>query len=115
MLIKENLVKTLKPYVDFADELADRIMYESVYLGKTVYVVTQYTKRSKYEVLEAVVSTMRYNPRKGNKSFTVEGLWANGNYYNGTFRLNSIGKTVFLNPMAAHRMCLDKNGGQSDG
>jgi hypothetical protein len=115
MLVKESLVKILEPYMDCPTEMADRIMYESVYLGKTVYVVTQYTKRSKYEVLEAVVSTMRYNPRKSNKSFTVEGLWANGNYYNGTFRLNSIGKTVFLNPLAAHRMCLDKNGGQSDG
>lgn len=115
MLVKESLVKILEPYMECPNEIADRIMYESVYLGKTVYVVTQYTKRSKYEVLVAIVSTMRYNPRKGNKSFTVEGLWTNGNYYNGTFKLNSIGKTVFLNPLDAHRKCFDKNGGQSDG
>ena len=43
MLVKESLVKILEPYVDFPDEMADRIMYESVYLGKKVYVVTQYS------------------------------------------------------------------------
>ena len=109
MLVKENLVKTLESYVDFPDELADRIMYESVYLGKTLYVVTQYSRRSKYEVVEAIVTTMRYNPQKDTKSFTVQGKYSNKNNYNGTFGLTSIGKTVFLNPWEAHRNCVSKN------
>ena len=110
MLVKENLVKTLESYVDFPDELADRIMYESVYLGKTLYIVTQYLRRSKYEVVKAVVTTMRYNSHKDTKSFTVEGKYANNNNYNGTFRLTSLGKTVFINPYQAQCACLTKNG-----
>ena len=114
MFVKESLVKILEPYVDFPDEMADRIMYESVYLGKKVYVVTQYSRHSKYEVVEATVTTMRYNPQKNTKSFSVDGKWSRGNYYNGTFKLNSVGKTVFLNPWQAYKQCLDKNGGQVD-
>lgn len=115
MLVKENLIKTLETYVDFPDELADRIMYESVYLGKTLYIVTQYLRRSKYEVVKAVVTTMRYNSRKDTKSFTVEGKYANNNNYNGTFRLTSLGKTVFINPYQAQCACLTKNGEKNDG
>ena len=81
MLVKENLVKTLESYVDFPDELADRIMYESVYLGKTLYVVTQCSRRSKYEVVKVVVTSTRYNSRKDTKSFTVEGKYTNNNNY----------------------------------
>lgn len=110
MLVKESLVKILEPYVDFPDELADRIMYESVYLGKKVYVVTQYTRYSKYEVVEAVVTSTRYNSRKDTKSFTVEGKYANNNNYTGTFRLTSLGRTVFINPYQAQRACSTKNG-----
>lgn len=115
MFVKESLVKMLEPYVDFPDEFADRIMSESVYLGKKVYVVTQYSKRSKYEVVEAPVTILRYNPQKDTQSFTVAGKWGNENYYNATFRLNSIGKTVFLNPWQAYKQCLDKNEGQDNG
>lgn len=110
MFLKESLVKILDSWVDCPEDLADRIMYRSVYLGKKVYVVTQYSRHAKYEVVEATVTTMRYNPRKDTRSFTVEGKWGNGNCYNGTFRLNSIDKTVFLNPREAYRNCLDKNG-----
>lgn len=115
MLTKENLVKTLEPYVDFPDEMADRIMYESVYLGKKVYVITQYSRHSKYEVVEATVTTMRYNSRKNTKSFTVEGKYANKNNYNGTFRLTSLGKTVFINSYQAQRACSIKNGEKNNG
>ena len=110
MLVKESLVKILEPYVDFPDELADRIMYESVYLGKKVYVVTQYSRHSNYEVVEAVVTSTRYNSRKDTKSFTVEGKYANNNNYTGTFRLTSLGRTVFINPYQAQRACSTKNG-----
>ena len=115
MLVKESLVKTLEPYVDFPDEMADRIMYESVYLGKKVYVVTQYSRHSKHEVVEAIVTTMRYNPRKNTKSFTVEGKYANKNNYNGTFRLTSLDRSVFINPYLAQRACLTKNGEKTNG
>ena len=115
MLVKESLVKILEPYVDFPDEMADRIMYESVYLGKKVYVVTQYSRHSKYEVVEAVVTTMRYNSRMNTKSFTVEGKYANKNNYNGTFRLTSIDRSVFMNPYLAQRACLTKNGEKTNG
>lgn len=115
MLTKENLIKTLEPYVDFPDEMADRIMYESVYLGKKVYVVTQYSRHSKYEVVEAIVTTMRYNSRKNTKSFTVEGKYANKNNYNGTFRLTSLDRSVFINPYLAQSSCLTKNGEKTNG
>ena len=115
MLVKENLVKTLESYVDFPDELADRIMYESVYLGKTLYVVTQCSRRSKYEVVKVVVTTTRYNSRKDTKSFTVEGKYANNNNYTGTFRLTSLDRTVFINPYQAQRACSTKNGEKNNG
>ena len=115
MLTKENLVKTLEPYVDFPDELADRIMYESVYLGKTLYIVTQYSRHSKYEVVKATVTTTRCNSRKDTKSFTVHGKYANNNNYNGTFRLTSLDKTVFINPYRAQCACSKKNGEKNDG
>ena len=109
MITKESLVKILAPWVDEPEEIAKKVLHPTIYLGKQLYIVTQYLRHQEFEVIETVVTMMRYNPRRNSKTFTVEGRWKNGNYYNATFNLNSIDKRVYLTMSEAQSKCNEQN------
>ncbi len=97
MLDKDTLVKLFSSWISYpnAHDLADHCLNEIVYLGKEMYVVSQYLPSLPYQVVKVTVTKMKYDPRKDKKYFSVEGRWGNGNYYNGTFNAGSISKTIF--------------------
>lgn len=92
-----------------SEELIDKLLNNLIYLGKDVYIVSQYFRNYPFEVITATVNTMRLSLHTKRKTFAVTGKWSNNNYYNASFSLSSIGKTVFLNKEEAINICNKKN------
>lgn len=66
--------------------------------GDTVYVISNYSNsiKSDYEIIKAVVTTVRLKSDRKTVGFSCRGKWKNQNPYIGNFTSNSVGKTVFL-------------------
>ncbi len=75
------------------DEIAKLHKTSKIDVGQDVYVITKYFSTSPYEIIECKVNRKTVITRS---TFAVSGKYANGNWYNGTFVDNSIGKKVFL-------------------
>lgn len=90
------------------DEIAKLHNTSKIDVGQTVYVITRYFKGDPYEIIECTVNRKTVITRS---TFAVSGLYANGNWYNGTFVDKSIGKKVFLSMDDAVEECekLNKN------
>lgn len=109
MINRATLINVVNSAALDPESIVDSIMGSTVYLGRTVYVVTQYFPSQPFEVVEAVVTTMRFNPKTSKKCFTVTGRWKNGNYYNATFTESSINKTVYFDRKLADAFVSHKN------
>lgn len=75
------------------DEISKLHNPSRIDVGSTVYAITQYSRSNPYEVIKCRVNRKTVIARS---TFSVSGKYANGNWYNGTFVDNSIGKKVFL-------------------
>ena len=98
--------KNIIPYEDREDTIEGfrRLLnildfQPNIKVNDTVYVVTKYGCGNK-EVIECKVTRMTYISKF---SFSVEGHYANGNFYNANFTEKSIGKNVFLNKEDAEK------------
>lgn len=97
-----------------AFDVAKEIQGSQVTLGRHVYCVSQYSKTSPYEVIDAVV-TRTHVTRVLKKIFSVEGKWARESEYKwaspycANFTENSIGKNVFFTEAEAQVACNKKN------
>ena len=61
-----------------------------------IYIITKYSYSSPYEIINCMVTKMRFKD-DGTISFSCEGHYANNHrYISGNFKTSSIGKTVFL-------------------
>lgn len=92
----DKIVRKLAAYEDTGLTPEEIIqLHEScnIDVGQIVYVITQYSKMSSWEIIKANVDRKTVKRRK---TFSVSGRYNNGNYYNGTFVDSSIGKTIFL-------------------
>lgn len=71
--------------------------------GDTVYVISNYSNsiKSDYEIIKAVVTTVRLKSDRKTVGFSCRGKWKNQNPYIGNFTSNSVGKTVFLTEQEA--------------
>ncbi len=100
--------------VAVANDIATQILNSQVSLGNHVYCVTQYSKTSPYEVIDAVI-TRTHITRVLKKIFSVEGKWARDAHsywsqpYCANFTENSIGKNVFFTESEATKACDKKN------
>jgi hypothetical protein len=84
------------------DEIIKLHNTSQIDVGHTVYVLTRYFRDNPYEVIECTINRKTVITRS---TFSVSGKYKNGNWYNGTFVDNSIGKKVFLNFDDANREC----------
>lgn len=75
-------------------------------VGQDVYVLTQYSSHRDYEVIKCRINRKTVKRRN---TFSVSGHYANGNYYNGTFVENSIGRNVFVSEEEANVKCNELN------
>lgn len=98
-----------------ADEITNDLLNRQVRLGELMYCVTQYDKRSPYEVITARVT--RTHITDGNyrapsrKVLSVVGKYApRGEYnfvysYKANFTTTSIGSTIFFTQEEAQQVC----------
>lgn len=97
-----------------AIEVAIEIMNRQICLGNHVYCVTQWSKHSPWEVIDAVV-TRTHITSVLKKIFSVEGHYACKSPFRGcspycaNFTANSIGKNVFFTEAEAVEVCKKKN------
>jgi hypothetical protein len=95
-----------------AIEVAIEIANKQICLGGHVYCVTQYSKTSPWEVIDAVV-TRTHVTNVLKKIFSVEGQYARSSKfyspYHANFTENSIGKNVFFTEAEAQAVCDKKN------
>lgn len=95
-------------------DAAIEIQNKQICLGNHVYCVTQYSKTSPYEVIDAVI-TRTHITRVLKKIFSVEGKWERTSTYSwahpycANFTENSIGKNVFFTEAEAKVVCDKKN------
>lgn len=90
------LIKRLAEYENTGltpEEITNLHASCNIDVGQKVYVITQYSKLSDYEIIE---STVDRKTVKSRKTFSVSGRYKNDNFYNGTFVDSSVGRTVFL-------------------
>ena len=97
------------------EELADYLLAEGVIVppckvGDVVWVNWQRYAKAQKETHPVKVYALRFDTKKNNMRICVEGNFeivgyggSYTHYYNGTFALNSIGKTVFLTRAEAER------------
>ena len=68
MLTQEHVSSIIRPWVkQHADGIAQLILEKTIYLGKPVYVVSQYFSNQPFEVIDSIITTMRFDPRKNKK------------------------------------------------
>lgn len=61
-----------------------------------IYIITKYSHSSPYEIINCIVTKMRFKDN-GTITFSCEGHYSNNyRYISGNFKISSIGKTVFL-------------------
>jgi len=95
-------------------DIAIEIQNKQICLGNHVYCVTQYSKTSPYEVIDAVI-TRTHITRVLKKIFSVEGKWARSKEsywcspYCANFTENSIEKNEFFTEAEAQKACDKKN------
>lgn len=65
-----------------------------VKVNDNVFVVTQYSYSSEYEVISGTVYRLLW---KKKLNITVRGEYKNGTFYTGNFLESSFGKTLFYN------------------
>ena len=94
--VEEVLTKYETGDIDLENTIASIIP-----LASKGYVVSRYTNSQPYEVICVTVVKKSYSMIKNSKTFTVYGKWNNGNYYHGTFNLNSINKKYFTDMKSA--------------
>lgn len=90
---REDTLEGFKTLLNILD------LQPNIKVNDTVYVITKYGARNK-EVIECRISRISYI----NKfSFSVQGQYSNGNFYNANFTTKSIGKNVFFSKEAAEK------------
>lgn len=93
-----NYGETLINPREFYDIVDDQPIVENiekdlqVKVNDNVFVVTQYSASSEYEVISGKVHRLLW---KKKLSITVRGKYKNKNFYTGNFSENSFGKTLF--------------------
>lgn len=105
----EEIIKKLAKYEDtgFEPEEIEKLHKScALEVGQDVYVLTQYSSRRDYEVIKCRINRKTVKRRN---TFSVSGHYANGNYYNGTFVENSIGRNVFVSEEDANKRCCELN------
>lgn len=96
----DAVYERLKHYEDMEEQ--GKILSIPCKPEDTVYVISDYSNnKTRFEIIKAVVTTVRLKNDGKTVSFSCRGKWKNQNPYIGNFVSNSIGKTVFLTEQEA--------------
>lgn len=96
----DAVYERLKHYEDMEEQ--GKILSIPCKPEDTVYVISDYlNSKTRFEIIKAVVTTVRLKNDGKTVSFSCRGKWKNQNPYIGNFVSNSIGKTVFLTEQEA--------------
>ena len=78
-----------------------------------ICIITKYSHSSPYEIINCMVTKMRFKDN-GEITFSCVGHYANNyRYVSGNFKTSSIGKTVFLTREEAEKKLEEMNGSNS--
>ncbi len=105
----QAIIKKLAKYEDtgFEPEEIEKLHKScALEVGQDVYVITQYSSFSSYEVIKCKINRKTVKRRN---TFSVSGHYENGNCYNGTFVEKSIGRNVFIFKEEANKKCKELN------
>jgi hypothetical protein len=96
----DAVYERLKHYEDMEEQ--GKILSIPCKPEDAVYVISDYSNnKTRFEIIKAVVTTVRLKNDGKTVSFSCRGKWKNQNPYIGNFVSNSIGKTVFLTEQEA--------------